>query len=180
MTLKLALKLIGGIGAFIMAVVGWNYASVGYPVASHLSKDPRNAKVSVWTYHQYGIIPSVLVIDLRRIDDQAATTDVLRALFQSAESLKEAQFDQVVLAYRGSKKLMMKGNHFRQIGQEFKSQNPFYLIRTLPENIYKLDGSPAYNTWTGGLLGVMTKQMEDLSKFSEDWYLRDLAQDARH
>jgi hypothetical protein len=51
-------------------------------------------------------------------------------------------------------------------------------MRTLPENIHQLDGSAAYGTWTGGLLGVWGKQMEDLGKFSEDWYLRDLAKDA--
>ncbi len=54
--MKLALKLIAGLSALVVAVVGWNYVSVGYPVASHLSEDPRNNKVSLWTYHQYGFI----------------------------------------------------------------------------------------------------------------------------
>ena len=177
--MKLALKLIAGLGALVVAVVSWNYVSVGYPVASHLAEDPRNNKVSLWTYHQYGLIPSVLVVDLRRVEDQAAAADVLRVLFQSAEGLKDAKFERVVLAYKGSAKLMMEGAYFRQIGQEFEFQNPIYLMRTLPENIYKLDGSPAYGTWTGGLLGVVGKQMEDLGEFSKDWYLRDLALDAR-
>lgn len=177
--MKHAWRLVAFVSTLIVAVVIWNYASVGYPVASHLSEDPRNAKVSLWTYHQYGLVPSVLVVDLRRIDDQAATADVLRVLFQSAEGLKDAKFERVVLAYKGSAKLMMDGAYFQKVGQEFKSQNPFYTMRTLPENIHKLDGSAAYGTWTGGLLGVLTKQMEDLSQFSEDWYLRDWAQDAR-
>jgi len=177
--LKPAWKLVAGVGALVVAVGVWNYASVSHPVASRLSEDPRNAKVSVWAYHQYGLVPSVLVVDLRRVDDQAAAADVLRVLFQTAEGLKDAKFERVVLAYRGSAKLMMNGTYFRKVGQEFKSQNPIYTMRTLPENIHKLDGSAAYGTWTGGLLGVLGKQMEDLGKFSEDWYLRDLAQEAR-
>lgn len=178
MTLKLALRLVAGISALVVAVVVWNYSSVGYPVASRLSEDPRNAKVSLWTYHQYGLVPSVLVVDLRRVDDQAAAMDVLRALFHSAESLKDVKFERVVLAYKGSAKLMMDGAYFRKVGQDFESQNPIYTMRTLPENIHRLDGSAAYGTWTGGLLGVWGKQMEDLGKFSEDWYLRDLSKDA--
>jgi hypothetical protein len=178
-TLRLAAKVALGIGGIVLAISAWNYATLMHPVAARLSQDARNAKVSLWAYHQYGLVPSVLVIDLRRVDDQAAAVDVLRALFQSAEGLKEDKFERVVLAHRGTAKLMMDGAHYRKIGQEFSSQNAVYTIRTLPENIYKLDGSAAYGTWTGGLLGVLSKQMEDVGKFSEDWYLRDLAEEAR-
>lgn len=177
--MKLAWKLVAGVGALVVAVAVWNYASVSNPVASRLSQDARNAKVSLWAYHQYGLVPWVLVVDLRRVDDQAAAADVLRVLFQTAEGLKDAKFERVVLTYRGSAKLMMDGAYFRKVGQEFETQNPIYAMRTLPENIQKLDGSAAYGTWTGGLLGVLSKQMEDLGKFSEDWYLRDVAQEAR-
>lgn len=158
----------------------WNYVTVSHPVASRLSEDPRNAKVSLWVYHQYGVVPTVPVVDLCRINDETTAVDVLRALFQCAESLKDTKFERVVLAYRGSAKLMMDGAHFDKVGQEFKHQNPVFTMRTLPENIHKLDGSAAYGTWTGGLLGVFGKQMEDLGKFSEDWYLRELAQEAPH
>lgn len=177
--MKLAWKLVTGVGGLIVAVAVWNWVSVSHPVASRLSEDPRNATVSLWAYHQYGLVPSVLVIDLRRVDDQAAPADVLRVLFQSAEGLRDAKFERVVLAHRGSAKLMLDGAYFRKVGIEFKTQNPIYTMRTLPENVYKLDGSAAYGTWTGGLLGVLGKQMEDLSKFSDDWYLRDLVQNAR-
>lgn len=178
--MKLAWRLAAGVGAVVAAVSVWNYVSVTYPVAYRLSEDPRNTKVSLWAYHRYGLVPSVLVIDLRRVDDQAAAADVLRALFQSAEGLKDAKFERVVLAYRGSAKLIMDGDYFQRVGQEFMTQNPIYTMRTLPQNIHKLDGSAAYGTWTGGLLGVLGKQMEDLGKFSDDWYLRDLTQEARN
>lgn len=171
-------KLIAGVCALVVGVGVWNYVSVTRPVASHLSSDPRNAKVSLWAYHQYGVVPSVLVVDLHRVDGEAAALDVLRVLFQSAESLKEAKFERVLLAYKGDAKLMMDGAHFRKIGQEFQTQNPVYTMRTLPENIHKLDGTAAYGTWTGGWLGVMGKQMEDLGKFSQDWYLREMTKTA--
>lgn len=168
-----------GSAALLVCVAVANYFLVARPVASRLAEDPRNDKVSVWAHYQYGVVPSVLVIDLRRVDEQASTLDVLRALFHSAEGLKSNKFDRVVLAFRGKEKLQLDGAYFQTVGNEFKSQNPIYTMRTLPENVRKLDGSKAYGTWTGGLLGVVAKQMEDLGTFSQDWYLRDMAETER-
>lgn len=44
-----------------------------------------------------------------------------------------------------------------------------YLIRTFPENVKNLDGSPAFSTWEGGLLGVTNRQMEDFNAFMRQW-----------
>ena len=56
---------------------------------------------------------------------------------------------------------------------EFGTQNPVYTLRTLPENIRNLDGTHPYGTWTGGWLGVTSRQMEDLKQFSNDWFLTE-------
>jgi len=47
-------------------------------------------------------------------------------------------------------------------------------MRTFPENLLKPDGSRAYQTWTGGLLGVVGKQVEDFNDFHRQWWLGDL------
>ncbi len=177
--MKLVWKFVAGVGVVVASLVIWNVVGVSYPVSARLAQDARNEKVSLWAYHQYGVVPSVLVVDLRGVNPDAAAADVLRALFQSAEGLKDKEFQRVVLAHRGTAKLMMEGTHFRKVGQEFKDQNPIYTMRTLPENIHKLDGTAAYGTWTGGWLGVMGKQMEDLGQFSQDWYLQDLVKEMR-
>jgi len=44
----------------------------------------------------------------------------------------------------------------------------------MPENVYSLGGERMYGAWTGGWLGVMGKQMEDLNNFAKDWYLDDV------
>ncbi|MFP2608696.1 hypothetical protein, partial [Escherichia marmotae] len=70
-------------------------------------------------------------------------------------------------------KFYLKGGYFKTLGQEYGIQNPVYTLRTIPENVYMLNGERAYSVWEGGLLGVMGKQMEDLSDFSKAWYLDD-------
>lgn len=167
----LACALVGSVGA-------WNYLSVGHPVASRLSQDVRNEKVSFLAYHRYGVIPSTLVVDLRHISNEATMADVLRALLQSADVLKDKRFEHVFLAYRGTNKFQLEGGYFQTLGQEYAGQNPAYTLRTLPENVFKLDGSPAFGRWTGGLLGVLGKQMEDFNQFSHDWYLDDAVKES--
>jgi len=54
-------------------------------------------------------------------------------------------------------------------------QNPVYTMRTFPQNVYALDGSPAFETWSGGLLGVLGKQLEDFSEFHKQWYLNEIS-----
>lgn len=77
------------------------------------------------------------------------------------------------MASSGKHKFYIDGEHFKKIGEEHEYQNPVYTLRTLPENIYTLDGKQAYPNWTGGVLGVMGKQMEDLNEFGKKWVLED-------
>jgi hypothetical protein len=48
-------------------------------------------------------------------------------------------------------------------------------MRTFSENLVTPDGQRAFPVWTGGLLGVLQKQMEDFNEFHQRWYIRDLA-----
>jgi len=41
-------------------------------------------------------------------------------------------------------------------------------------DVYTPDGKKAFGTWTGGLLGVLSKQMEDFGEFHEKWYVEDM------
>lgn len=159
----------------LTALALWNYLGVHRPVAQRLAQDERNTKVKVWAYHRQGVQPSTIVFDMRSIDPQAAQLDVMRALFQAAEALKGSRYERVVLSYAGTPKFQLDGAYFQQLGEEFATQNPIYTVRTLPQNVHKLDGTPAFGTWTGGMLGVLGKQMEDVTQFSRDWYVDDMA-----
>lgn len=164
--------------AIALSVGAWNYLVVHHPISRHLAQDQRNSKLTVWAYHRFGVQPHVIVIDLRGFSDDVSSTDVMRALLQAAEAHKASKFDRVVLAYKGTAKFLLQGDYFQTLGRDYGSQNPIYTLRTLPENVYRMDGSAAYGTWTGGVLGVMAKQMEDLTKFSRDWYLDDAVKES--
>lgn len=160
---------VGTLLALLVALGGWNYFGVYGPVSQALAKDPRNAEQSVAVYRQYGVSPSTIVFDVRDVGEKMAMTDVLRAFFQSASVLAEKEFEAVVLARRGEARFMLQGHHFQKIGQSFESGNPVYMVRTLPERIQELDGTPAFQTWSGGMLGVLSNQLEDVSALRDRW-----------
>lgn len=158
----------GLIIAGISAVLIYNL-TVWIPAATVLSRDDRNKVASVHVYRSLLVHPRNVTVDLIAVDG-AATIDLTRALFQTAEALKDREFGQIVLARQGKPVFTMEGAAFAELGQQYAAgQNPVYLIRTLPEQLYLPDGTAAYGTWTGGWLGVLGKQMQDVNAFGEAW-----------
>ena len=64
------------------------------------------------------------------------------------------------------------GEDFSEIGRLFQAgENPIYLMRTLPERLYRPSGERAFGSRQGGLLGVLAEQMDDLNDFGQAWVL---------
>ena len=161
-----------------LAVFAWNYVALQRNASQVIENDPRNKGIEVISHYEWLVNPNVVVFDLRNVSDQNSQLDVTRTLLQFSEKLKDHKFDHVVLAYKGNPRFLLKGDYFHTLGIEYNTQNPVYTIRTLPENVYNLDGTSAFGTWTGGVLGVLGKQMEDFGDFQKRWYLSDLAKAA--
>lgn len=159
----------------VAAIAGANFFLLQRHVQSVLADDPRNAGISVWAHYEFFVVPSTLVIDLRQVSATNSPADVTRVLLQFSKTQEQTRFEFVKLAHQGSQKFLLKGDYFQTLGQEFGTQNPVYTMRTLPENVYQIDGTPAFGTWTGGMLGVLGKQMGDFSDFHKQWYILDLA-----
>ena len=151
-----------------------NYVSLIMPANSALNEDARNSGVHTWIHYEYFINPSTLVIDLRDVDSDKSTADVFRALFQIAEEFEGRDFSKVYLSSKGTKKFYIQGAYFEELGSSYSFQNPMYLLRTFPENTFSTNGTKAFSTWTGGALGVMGKQMDDLNELAQDWFMEDL------
>jgi hypothetical protein len=164
----------GVVIAVALAIAGTNYVNLQRPLSQVLDNDPRNKDIKVSAHYQYFVNPNVLVYDLRDVPGSFSPADITRVMLQFAEQIKDRQFDNVELNHRGHEKFVLKGDYFKKLGEEYGSQNPIYTFRTLPENLYKPDGKSAYGTWTGGLLGVLTRQMDDFTNFHHSWYIDDL------
>lgn len=164
--------------ATFVAVIGasvwaFNYVRVTRPVDDALRADSRNERVQLRAHYAYYVDPRATVLDLKRAED-IAPVDLFRSLFEAAEALKDGSSERITLARNGRPVFVMKGEDFREMGNSFGSgENPVYLIRTLPEKLYKPSGARAFGSWEGGWLGVMTHQMDDANRASRQWALAE-------
>lgn len=163
----------------IGAIYGFNYMTIIQPTQAKIQEDKRNEGISVDVHYKFYIIPTTLVYDLKTVSADKAAADVFRVFLQTSSVLKDKTFESIEISYKGQTKYLIKGNYFSKVGNEFGDQNPMYTIRTFPENLYKTNGDAAYQQWTGGVLGVFGKQMEDFNDFNKNWYLDDLVQENR-
>ena len=159
---------------FVLGIAGWNYYAVQRPIDRALDADQRNAGISVRGHFSSYVNSGVLVVDIRDVPHNKAPIDVFRALLQIAAAFRASPFEHIELACLGKKKFVVRGDYFWHIGQEYGQQNPVFTIRTFPEHLYRPDGTAAYPAWSGGILGVLTHQMQDFSDFQLNWYIRDL------
>lgn len=154
---------------------GANYWALQRPMNAVLAEDERNAGVIVSVHWDSYVMRRRLVYDLRQVEGSKSMLDVFRVFLQFAKVLKDREFTDVVLAWRGREKFVVPGSYFQQLGRDFDSENPVFTVRTFPSHLKNVDGSNAFGEWTGGLLGVLGKQMEDVTEFHRRWYLQDAA-----
>ena len=171
-------KIIWTVIAFAILIGGiylFNYLSLNQPVLTKINSDNRNSGIEIDLHYKNYIIPNVLIFNLKNVSNDKAVADVFRVLLQTTAALEEKEFETIELAFRGKSKFKLKGSYFKELGKEYEVQNPVYTMRTFPENILEMTGQNAYSVWTGGLLGVLNKQMEDFNDFNKKWYLNELS-----
>jgi len=140
---------------------------------SHLDEvivdDTRNGFISARVRLSNPFDASGIVFDVREVSAGASRVDIVRVLLQFAAKVKDHRFERVYLAYQGERRFQLDGEYFHTLGNEYGSQNPMFTLRTLPENVRDLKGENVYGSWTGGILGVLGKQMDDLNEFVDRW-----------
>jgi len=132
-----------------------------------ISEDYRNNGIVVSSYMK---INNVMVFDLQSISGGNSRIDVFRVFLQFADKNQDMNFQRVELAFKGKTKFFITGSYYQKLGEEYSWQNPIYTTRTFPSHLYYPDGNPAYGEWTGGLIGVVTEQIEDFTDFHDKWY----------
>jgi hypothetical protein len=160
--------------AILLTICLANYITLQKPFSDVIKSDPRNEGINFSSHYTYYIYPSELVIDVKVVARDKSPADVFRVLLQYAEKLETTTFNRVKLASKGKTKFLLEGKYFKTLGEEYGTQNPVYTMRNFPENLQKSDGQRAFASWTGGLLGVVGKQMDDFTEFHKQWYIEDM------
>ena len=162
--------------AFIvfMSVVGVNVIRVHMPGQEAVK---YTDEITIASYYRFGVVPDSIVFDLRQVGWDASSALILGRFFAFAEEFKDREFREIRLAYKGNTKFILDGNDFSEIGRENSWQNPVYTIRSFPEKLRTPDGRRAYSSVSGGWLGVLNVQMNNVNKIARDWYLDEMVRD---
>lgn len=167
------------VGAIAGGTYTINYFELQQPMNEVLTTDQRNAGLRVNVHYGVYVNPSVLIYDLRSLAGTNSKADVFRSLLQFAEKMKTKKFDRVELAFKGTTKFVLDGEYFQELGKDYGTQNPVWTMNHFPEKLRLPNGQRAYETWTGGWLGVAGKQIEDFNDMHDKWYLKEALRDLR-
>lgn len=159
----------------IAGIFGVNEMVANRPLQRVIHDDTRNHGVEAKAHFDAWVKSSVLVIDIRALSADSSRMDIFRTLLQYAKEMKDRHYDRVVLVCRGTKKFVIAGDYFQQLGQEYDTQNPMYTIRTFPLHLESTSGDHPYSEYTGGLFAVLTKEMEQFTQSQDEWYWNDLS-----
>ncbi|ELF6478356.1 hypothetical protein RA805_003669 [Vibrio cholerae] len=142
---------------------------------SVLANDSRNTSVDFNLFKS----GKDLRFCVNNLSGEGSAMDVFRILLQTADLLKENNYEKVELCFRNKTKFVLGGDDFKVIGEEFGEQNPMYTIRTFPEKLTLLDGTKAYETHNGGALYLMRVQMADFQDMNGNWFMNDLVSEMK-
>jgi hypothetical protein len=175
---KLPFLLVGVVILFACAGGGiwmYNQITLQKPMQRVLLSDSRNAGIRVNVHFNHWIDNGVVVYDLRSVSAQSSQMDVFRVLLQYADAQKNHRYQRVALAAFGQPRLVIQGDYFQTVGQEYETQNPVYTIRTFAHHVQSLDGAYPWPEPDGGLFWVLEQEMDQFGQLNKTWYLNDVA-----
>lgn len=133
-----------------------------------INSDPRNAGIELNVRQLSDKRVQFEVID---VGQDKSAQDVFRAFLQFTGQMYEdnLEFQDTILASFGAQKYVVPKSHMKTTGEEFGTQNIVYTVRTFPENIQTLEGTPAFPHREGGVLYVSRVQMGDFAEMMKFW-----------
>jgi hypothetical protein len=172
--LKTTLILILIAVVIVFSIFFFNYSQLQTKMNNVIKNDYRNEGIVVDVHFGNYLQRTILEFNLKSISSNISKADVFRILLQFSEEMVDNNFNQIYLLFKGDKKFILSGNYFNNLGKGYSYQNSLYTMRTFPENLKNLDNQDAYPQWTGGILGVSNKQIEDFNDFHDKWYFNDI------
>ena len=112
----------------------------------------------------------VVVFDLQDGGSlRARRIDPVHLFLQFSGKLDLYSVERVVLARNGSKVFYISASDLRRLSDSYAGGGRVWAFNHLPESVRTMSGLRAYVQWTGGWLGVLKEQTEDLNEFIGDW-----------
>jgi hypothetical protein len=126
--------------------------------------------VEVDVYYDGMFSSDVVVFDLKDGGSYGARRiDPVHLFLQFASKIDLYSVRRVVLSRSGRHVFYLYTSDLRRLADSYDGGGRPWAFNHLPEYCYTMSGLRAYSEWTGGWLGVLQKQTEDLNDFIKTW-----------
>ena len=126
--------------------------------------------IDVDVYYDGPFASDVIVFDLSdRLTAVARRIDPVHLLLQFVTKAKSSSLHRIVLAHRGVKLFYVSADDIEELASSYDAGGRIWAFNHLPERCRTMSGTSAYETWSGGWLGVAERQTEDLNSLLEAW-----------
>ena len=145
-------------------------------LCTKLKRCPTYGIVDADVYYDGTIATDVVVFDL--LDGGSTTArriDPVHLLMQFCDEIDLYSVRRIIIARNGTQKFYISGSDMRPLAESYANGGRPWAFNHLPENLRTMSGLRAYDQWTGGWLGVLQKQTEDLNDFLAAWLNNSLS-----
>jgi hypothetical protein len=142
----------------------------GADLRSKLDQCASNGVVSVRVSYSGLVGTDTVVFDLRDGNSAGARRiDPVHLLMQFADKLDLYSIRRVVLARNGQHRFYIHAMDLKPLADSYAADGQLWAFNNLPASVRRMDGSRAFEEWSGGWLGVLKEQTEDVNDFITEW-----------
>ena len=126
--------------------------------------------VNADVYYTGFFAEDTVVFDLKSGGSAAARRiDPVHLLLQFSDKLNLYSIERIVLARNGKEVFYISGSDVREPANSYAGGGRIWAFNNLPERVRTMSGTQPFDEWTGGFLGVLKEQSEDVNEFIEKW-----------
>jgi len=111
-----------------------------------------------------------LVFDVKTLDrSETRLIDVLHLLLQFGGKIAHTGASRVAMAANGREVFWITMRDLDELSEQYRLGARIWAFNHWPERLWKPRGERAYESWSGGSLGVMTGQLRDVTDALRQW-----------
>ncbi len=110
-----------------------------------------------------------IVFDVRSCKGDSRLIDPLHLLMQFGYKIKDTRIDHLSIAAGGEEVFRLEKSDLDELAGQYELGARIWAFDHWPERLRKPTGERAYESWSGGFLGVMKAQAEDINEALRAW-----------
>lgn len=114
--------------------------------------------------------PGNLVFDVRTLDrSETRLIDVLHLFLQFGSKIADTGASRITIAAGGREVFWIQKRDLDELSEQYRLGARLWAFNHWPERLRRPNGERAYGGWSGGALGVMSGQLEDMADALREW-----------